>query len=197
MLPDYTKAKSEIRKLIERNFKRRVDAYLGPYAFKEYRIFEGRNYSTKTDDGKTLTGNLKEFSGTYTIRAEDIKSGDPTNIFQELDTLAKDMAEQQIKMFLGELGRVCHDTGQEFDFEGRKFSTEMFFAAMEGIQIDFDEKGNMNKLMLILGPSLYQRAQEILQEIDTNHDLKKQYNDLVEKKRLDWRDREASRKLVG
>jgi len=197
LLPDYTRAKKQLHQVMMEALQKRIRFYLGHFALKKYRAFEGRSFATKTEDGKVLKSDPKELSGKVAIKFEDIQSDDPMRILAHLDKIAREIAESQTKALFDQLGKTCAETGQTIDFGGKPLTVEMLFQTMENMLIEFDKDGKANKLTFVFGPQLTGRVKEILEELETNSDLKKQYDNLMERKRLQWRDREASRKLVG
>jgi len=197
LLPDYTKAKQELHKLVVDSLEQGVRHYRGFPALKEYRIFEGRSSSTLTEDGTSLKSTPKEFSGRCTIKMEDIQSPDPGRIWEHVDKMAREIAELETREFYAKVGETCDQTGQTHDFGGKPLSAEMFFKALESIFIEFDDDGKFRNLAFITAPHMADRFMALTSEIDTDPELKRQYDELISRKWAQWRDREASRKLVG
>lgn len=197
MLPDFTKAKEKVHDMLMQGLSRRARAYMGPFALKEYRIFEGRELATKTDDGKELFSKTQEISGKVPVKTEDIQSGNPQKVFDILDTIAQQMAQEQTKMMFRELGRICDETNQKIDFKGARFNPDMFLQTLEKVWVDFDSDGNMKNPMFVVSPKLADRVKEEMEKAEKNTEFKKKYDALVAKKREEWRARETSRKLVG
>ena len=50
---------------------------------------------------------------------------------------------------------------------------------------------------IFMGPSLKESMEKALKEIDENLLLKKEYDEIIQLKKEEWRAEEASRKLVG
>jgi hypothetical protein len=46
-------------------------------------------------------------------------------------------------------------------------------------------------------PANVERGKAVFEQIEADSVLRKRYEEIMERKRLEWRDREASRKLVG
>ncbi len=142
---------------------------------------------------KALHGRVRYYLGPFA----DIQSDDPTRIMKHLDQMANDIAQAQMKAFFEQLGKMCAETGQTFDCGGQVLTAESLFQMMENMFINFDEDGKAHELTFVFGPQMAGRVKEILESLETDPDLKKQHDELMERKRMQWRDKEASRKLVG
>lgn len=198
MLPDYTRAKTELHELLIKHLRKRVRSLLGPFGeVPESRIFEGRRMATKTDGGKVFESEFQEHSGKLTISHEDIKSGNPDIIFEKLEIMARQMADSQSRAIFGELGRICNEAGQTIDFKGQRFGPEALLEVLKKVARDFDRDGKANSLTCFIPPNLEDRAKEAMEELQSNPVWKKRFEEMMETKRMEWRDRETSRKLVG
>ena len=197
MLPDFTKAKEKVHEMLLLGLTMRKREYMGPFALREYRVFEGREFATRTDGGKELLFQTKEISGKFSVNTEDIQSGNPQIVFELLDKIAQQMAQSQVKMLFSEISRICGETNQTIDFKGAKFNLDMFLQTLEKVRVDFDAEGNMINPMFVVSPEFAVRVKEEMEKAENNVEIKKKYDAVVAKKREEWRAREASRKLVG
>ena len=68
---------------------------------------------------------------------------------------------------------------------------------LEKVQIDFDEKDNPIKPGFFVDPNTGQKILEILKTIEDTPELLKKHDEIIEKKRIEYHDRESHRKLVG
>lgn len=197
MLPDFTKAKENVSEMLLSMLSKRAREYKGEIAPKEYRIFEGCELSTITDNGKELLTRPKEISGKVSIKTEDIQSGNPLKVLHLIDQMALQMAQEQSKMMFTELGKICTEANQKIDFKGAKFNPDMLLQIMEKILIEFDADGNMKNLMFVVGPQMADRVKDEMEKADKDPEFRKKHEALMARKRGEWRAREASRKLVG
>ena len=197
MLPDFTKAREQAMKILLARFNYISGRYLGKLDFKKYRIFEGKLILTIMDDGKIIKTEVQKLSGEIQILNDDVKSGNIQKAYGYIDKMAIDKAEKQISMAIKELIRITTETGQVTDNKGKPFDSELFFKALEGIDIDFKEDGTFDSLTFLIPPEITERVNQVLKELESNPDHKIRYDAIIERKRLEWRDRETSRKLVG
>ncbi len=197
MLPDYVKCRNVIMEILLKRFENVSGRYLGAFNFKKYRIFEGKQIVSKMEDGTIIKTDIKKISGEVKILNEDVKSGNFNKALDYVDQMAKDKALQQSKIVIEEFIKITTQTGQVTDNDGRPFDAEIFFKALEGIQFDFHEDGGFDHPQFVFPPQMEQRAKAVLTDIEKDPLYKKRYDELIERKRQEWRDREASRKLVG
>jgi hypothetical protein len=50
---------------------------------------------------------------------------------------------------------------------------------------------------VVMSPNLQSKAMAALEQLENDPKYAKRYKEIIDKKRLEWRDREAARKLVG
>ena len=80
---------------------------------------------------------------------------------------------------------------------GKPLDHEAVFAMLESLDLDFDKAGNFDNLSIVVPPMLLPRAKYVLEQINSDKELRNRYLEIIERKRSEWRDREADRKLVG
>ena len=61
--------------------------------------------------------------------------------------------------------------------------------------MSFDDDGK-EQIQVICGPDAVPALKEAYSRLEADPVLKQQYDELIESKRKEWRDREANRKLV-
>jgi hypothetical protein len=96
------------------------------------------------------------------------------------------------------IDRDVKAVGNVIDGSNLSFA-EMILKMMQKIQIDIDENRNPILPSFILNPVTAEKMKinEKLAELKNNYEFMQKYNDIVITKIEEWRDREASRRLVG
>lgn len=140
---------------------------------------------------------LEEISGTATILPEELKKDGKTALKKALDGAAEEIAKKQAGMVLKELNESTAKSGNVVDGGGKPLSFELVMKAMKKIVIDFDGEGNPRLSTLLVHPSQRPRIEKMIEDMRTDQDKQKQWEDLLREKREEWRGREADRKLVG
>lgn len=198
MLPDIPPLKREIARKLQIAFKQRVNAYMG--AINEaprYFIKEGRRVVTVRPDGHLDETLLKEASAETTIRFDEVPHLSFQDRLTKLDEAAREMARQISEHAFGQLNEAVERVGNVVDGGGKPLSPELYLEVIEKIHLDFDADGKPSQLTLVIPPGMEQRAKEVAEKLDHDPEYRKRYRELIDKKRMQWRDREAARKLVG
>jgi hypothetical protein len=87
-----------------------------------------------------------------------------------------------------ETGNVVH--GKPFDFD-------TFLAMLEKIEIDFDEEtGEPNMPTMFVSPQAAEQIRQAIPQWGGIEEYSARHRALVERKRKEWHDREADRKLA-
>jgi len=148
-------------------------------------------------DGSIEDSDLKKASGEMVLALEEIPR---LSIEQRLIKL-NDMADQMARQISGHLFESLNATldkaNQVVNRKGKPLDAEAVFELLEKIQLDFDKTGRHDQLSIVIPPALESRAKQVFEQIDSDPILRKRHEEIIMQKRLEWRDREATRKLVG
>ncbi len=198
MFPDILSLKQEIAKKLQTAFKQRVNIYMG--AINEaprYFIKEGRRVVTIRPDGQVDETELKAASAETSIRFDEV----PHLTFQDrvvkLDEAAREMARQISEHAFNQINEAVERVGNVVQGGGKPLSPEVYLEVIEKIHLDFNSDGNHSPLTIIIPPGMEQRVKETIEKLQQDPEYKKRYQEIIEKKWMEWRDREAARKLVG
>jgi hypothetical protein len=197
MLPDLPSLKQDIRRILDRYLQNRIDQRLGVFGeLPKHYTHEGNRMRIRRANGSVEEIKSKETSGKLSLKLSDIPALTIKERMAKLDTIAEQMADQMATHTIKTLGEGLDKAGQVVDRKGKPFDAEAIFEVLEKLQIEFD-KSEKSDLTILIPPALTPRAREILQLLETDKNLQKRHADIMERKREEWRDREAARKLVG
>jgi hypothetical protein len=196
MLPDFPKIKEKFREAINRYLQDVVQQEPLLSQFRQERHFEGNKMSSKTEKGELEESSYKEVSVEYSINREDVITKGPMAFIENIQKVAEDIKEQQAKLMLDKLKEVTDRTGQVVDGKGQPFSHQLFMEMLGRIQIDFDDQGNPYLPTVIVPAEMAAKLKDTLPEWEANPEYKKRFDQLIERKRKEWSDRESHRKLV-
>ena len=130
------------------------------------------------------------------ISTKELEQLSVEEVHQKCDEAAREMAQQATQSFLQTLTQAATEVGNVGHFKGRPTVDDLFHL-YETVWIDFDDYGNPELPTVLCGPELMEHFQRLKSEIESDSHLKEKFADLLTRKREEWRDREASRKLVG
>lgn len=198
MLPDLPALKQEIHDVTNRYLRAQVHRRLGVFdESPQHVIHEGNRMRTLRADGSAEDSDLKAASAEMSVKLDEIPRLTIEKRIEKLDRLADEMARQVSAQMYGSLSEALNKAGQVVDGKGRPFDAETFFAALEKIALEFDETGKHHGLSIVMAPELAVRASKVFEQIESDPVLNRRHRELIERKRAEWRDREATRKLVG
>ena len=179
-------------------FKQRVNSYMGaineaPRCF----IKERGRVVTIRPDGQVDETELKAASVETSIRFNEV----PHLTFQDrlvkLDESAKEMARQISEHAFNQINDAVERVGNVVKGDGKPLNPDIYLDVIEKIHLDFEPDGSHRPLTVVVPPGMEQRVKDTLEQLQQVPAYNKRYQELIEKKRMQWRDREAARKLVG
>jgi hypothetical protein len=94
------------------------------------------------------------------------------------------------------LDKTLEAAGQVDDAKGAKIAPELILRMLERIEMEFDDAGQ-NHLTVVIHPDKMPAFAAASRELDEDPVMRERHRELIERKREEWRVREASRRLVG
>jgi hypothetical protein len=195
MLPDFPKLKEELRKVLDRRMRSERARSAGPLgAASPTIVYEGFNTEIIRNDGSREKMAMHHHKVAVSFTNEELESLSLEEIYRRFDDAAQDMALQMGKTFFQVVDKTLEDVGNVMKYEG-EFSVDDLLAMWAKIEIDFDDDGQPQMPTLVCPAGQEARAEAVTQELQTEENQRR-VAALMEKKKEEWRDREASRKLV-
>ncbi len=198
MLPNLPRLKGDIQNLLTRYLQKQINVRLGVFnEAPKHTAREGNRMRVIRGDGAVDDSEFQESSAEMRISIEDGPKLSIEERISKINIVADEMASQISRHAFGRLKEAVDKVGNVVDSKGQPFSADAVFEMLEKIELEFDDTGKHLKLSIVLSPDVMPRAKEVFKQIETDSTLRKRYEEIIEKKRIEWRDREASRKLVG
>jgi hypothetical protein len=195
VLPDLPRLKSDIQKVLMGYLRVKAHQNLGVFAQSPRHVaHEGNRLYTLRADGSETESEFAQATGELTVHLAEVPQLTIQERIAKLDAMADDMARQMSERLFGSLDEVLKRSGQSVDQEGQPLSAETILAALELIEMDFDKPP---ELSVVIPPALQEKAAIAFHNLKTDPVLNRRYEDLMARKRLDWRARETARTLVG
>lgn len=196
MLPDFPDIKRKwlgmfLRKVREQSRHR---SFLTQIKRKMH--FEGDRIKATDMTGDTEESNYEHLSGALDINRQDLIDRGPISLMEDLEKMAEDFRNQQSKMIFKRLDEITAKTGNIVKTGGQDINPDLLLQMLETIEMDFREDGQMQPLNLVVDPEQYGRLIEKIPEWEKDECYKRQYDELIKRKRQEWHDRESHRKLV-
>ncbi|OIR16017.1 hypothetical protein GALL_35210 [mine drainage metagenome] len=198
MLPDLPELKNDLNSLLMDYVKAQVKLRMpGLNEVPQHIIHEGMRMRILRADGSVDDSQLKLASSEILIGADEVPVMGPKERTSKLDSLAEDMARQISQHAFASLNETLDQAGQVVNQGRRPLDADGILAMFDKMQIDFDEHGSPKNISVIVGPNTFASAKKEFERLSSEPELRARHEELMQKKWMEWRDREATRKLVG
>jgi len=197
MLPDFPKLRIELSRKLRSDFKKQTSLRAPLVAeIKVVAQHEGKGGSYETEDGEIKRNEPQEVSVPVNSPVVSGPSFGYEDALRMVHEAAEEMARKQTKMLFAKLNEAVEEVGNSFDAQGQPLSAELILKMWERMQFDFDEQGNPKMPTLVFNPVQKPNVEEQFRRLKHEPLLRKQHQEIMNRKRLDWYDRESRRKLV-
>jgi hypothetical protein len=193
MLPDFPKVRAHAQGIMMKWLHARCRARSGVLArLPEHLLHEGNAVELHRHDGTVQVITLQKTMSALTLERESFKQGGLSAVVEAMEKTARDMADKQTRSFLHDLNRICEETGQVKDAQGRPLSYDLIMDLLETMDIDFDEKNQPILPTLLMGRETIEK----LKRLEMTDAEQTRFKGLIERKLIDYRYGEGRRKLV-
>lgn len=182
-----------VSKFVTNSANARAPAMQG---IRRHRVFEGHRSAILRPGGKEDEIEYREFSAESEIPSDTILYSDLDTILECFIPVAEAMAAEQEMNLFKIMHEVTEKTGNVVDGRGQPLSYEKILEVFETMQIDFDSDGNPKMPTMVINPTLEPRVKQLMND-PAAKEFEKNLGAIIDKKRLEWREREANRTLVG
>lgn len=197
MLPNIQSLKNELQEVINRHIRSESHRKMGALSLSPVHIIhEGDRMKTVRADGTMDVSGMQTATGEVSIPTSKVGTLTGEERTRLIEELSDGMARQMAMLFYGEIDRVLEGTGQVVNQAGLT-PVESVFSVFEKVHLDFDESGNIKDVVISAGAEAVEGLRKVEEQIASDPALSQRWEALLEKKREEWRAREASRKLVG
>jgi hypothetical protein len=198
MLPDYPNTKQQIFDALMDYVKLVRAANLGFFAtLRVHRHFEGDQYRLVRPDGSVDERGYSEVSSERRIQTDDYAQMSQQDLNQMVEGIAAEMSTEMSRQMYTRLMETLEEFGNVAGGESERLTPELFLRTLESVWIDFDEKGQPIMPTIVTHPDMRPAFERMMAEFDADPEYEKRHKELLVRKWIEWRDREADRKLVG
>lgn len=149
----------------------------------------------RADESESNT-KTQQLSSMMEIKFDEIPDLTFEKVIAKFDEMILDMARKQTGFALERLNEDIPKS-QSVDAKGKKLDAEIILEMLETIQLEFYPDGRPHELHVVGGLFTPERLKAVDEEFQSNPELQKRHDELMARKREEWRAREADRKLVG
>lgn len=196
MLPDFPETKQLFSRFF-RTYARRKARLISPFGEVQTKyIHEGRGMKIVRADRSESNTQVEQLSSQMEIRFDEQEYLTFENALRKHDEMILDMVRKQVAMTLERMDEEI-PASQMVDAKGKPPDAELILQMLETMEIEFYPDGTPHELHVIGGLFTPERMQAAEDELNRSPVLRKRHDKLMAEKKRKWRDREASRKLVG
>ena len=194
MLPDFLKTKQKLEKMLDSERKKAELLHLGPIAdTPKSMIFEGNKSIIIREDGSCEEVKMEKVTSKLEVKWEEVETMTHEAVLNKIDGTAKEMAEQIAKSFYETLSEAAEEADNVISSDRKSLSIDLLLEGLKGMHLSFDEEGNPSGLTFAGSPKLRPAFAEVLLQAESDP----RYQELMERKKEEWRVRENNRELVG
>lgn len=197
MLPRITKVDMRMEQLFQ-DLVFRYSHTLDPLFadIETYTIHEGRATRMK-HGGDEWVDKMNEASAEVAIKHEELEKFNLNSFLALAKEVGTKFLEAKTRNLFDTLHEATERVGNVVDNAGRPLDHDAMFKVLETIQIDFDENGRPELPTVVISPAMAPRLVMLNKQFQETPDLQKRYANLINRKKEEFLEREASRKLVG
>jgi len=170
---------------------------ISPYsAVQTHYLHEGRAMKITRADQSESTSGMEQLSAELEIKFDEIENLTLQKAIDKHDAMIADLVRKQTHFIRERMSREIPQS-QTLDAKGRKLDAQVVIEMLEKMQINFYPDGTPHEIY-VDGPLFTPEKMAVVEnEIESNLELKRRFDEMMEKKRAEWRAREVDRKLVG
>lgn len=197
MLPDFPDVK---RTVLERlvghtRLGAEADPLLG--MMPAFVVHEGDRSVVRREDGSEVTLELRRdpIKATVELSAEDMRLRGPAATADAVARLAEGLNEGIAKRTFAAIEEAAESVGNSVKVNG-PFTTEVYLSMLDRMELAFEVDGSWSGLRLLAHPDTAAKAEPVLELIENDPELRARRDAIIDRKREQWRVREAARQLV-
>jgi hypothetical protein len=193
MLPDFPTVRKRVEEVLNRIFEEQVVEEQRTKIAKPYVLKEGSRAELRRSDGSIERVQMQQMRSKFTLDRRAVEDQGMKAVVEALCRTAADMAEQQMRLLFKRIEETATEAGMTYDASGQPLSMGVFLKGLEKLEIDFTPDGRPQFPTVYAGKTAFQK----LATLKISDEEGEEFKSFIERKRLEWRDREGRRKLVG
>jgi hypothetical protein len=197
MLPDFPTQKARLLRFWTAYLRRKEREYLGYFATApSYTHHEGDRWTIQREDGTSSESTYREIEVEMSIATDEVPNLTPDRIAKKLDSVAEKLAKQMHQGIMEGLNQAIDQAGTGVDAKGSPLTKELFLEMLDRMLLPFDKDGNLIPPTIMMHPRMWETHKEEVKSWEQDPEFRARHEEIIERKREEWRDRESCRKLV-
>lgn len=205
MLLRFLKEEEKILKILSDYVRRRKNS-LSPFLSNINRriLFEGNRIVLKRESGTEELIEMEQIESTIKFEQEKIEEISLEEyikiLFEKINKMTEKFIATEIAKLIEKLEKAVEKSGNVVSMDSENHSLpEIILKVIKKIEIEFDENKKPILPSILLNPITAQKLklEEQLKKFEEDPNLKRKWEEIIFQKWEEWREREASRRLVG
>ena len=196
-MPDFAKAKACATRHLLRTIEQQVPV-AAPLlrGVAKFRQHEGRDTHLRREDNTETDMDGQELSIPITLNREEMR--DMSVVREKVMALARQIGEEQTQRMLKVVSDAADEVGNVVQADG-ELTQEKFLEIFRTVEMEFDPKTLqlLPGFQFVMHPETAAKVIPKIKEWEKDPEFNAKHERIMERKREEWRDREARRKLVG
>lgn len=142
--------------------------------------------------GDTAMTSYEQSRSGFDVHADELPKLDDAAWLLKLEAMTDTFADGQMKLLIKRLEEVTASTGNIVSADGQPLSERHVLQMFDKMVLDFDGDDIAPGYAFLTSPEMGKR----LAEMQVSDDFKQEHAQILDRQRIDWRLREADRKLV-
>ena len=170
---------------------------VSPYSVMQTRyLHEGRAMKITRADQSESTSGMEQLSAQLEIKFDEIKDLTLQKAIDKYNALILDIVQKQTHFIRERMSSEIPES-QTLDVKGRRIDAQLIIDMLEKMQIEFYPDGTPHEIFVDSPLFTSDRMAAVDKEFESNPELKRKFDEMIEQKKEEWRARETDRKLVG
>ncbi len=197
MLPNWSESKSAMNAAIEmRMQEERAKRTPVPHQNNTHILHEGHEFNIKYPDGRVDVVPLQSAEAFQNFPISEMDEATIEDLYRIADNIGEQLAKQQSEHFYQEVTKASDSPGSSIVLGKGEPTPQMIYEMLEKIPGEYDSEGRP-LTSFVIGPHMTEMIKDLEREIESSPEWKAKFDELESRKRQEFRDREAARKLVG
>ena len=194
MLPDFPEEKQKLLNIWTDYLERKRNQLMGLFSMNEhFNHHEGNRWRIERSDGTISESEYNTVQGDFSVSVDEAPTLTPEKIAAKLDTIADQMASEMTREIFATIEQAADEAGNSINAKGQPLTQDLFLELLSRIEIDFTKDGIPLMPTMVVPPGF---DKSVLDKWNNDPEMGKKHEEIMSKKREEWNEREARRKLV-
>lgn len=161
----------------------------------KFQQHEGTRIITRDVDGNVSEMTYEDkISSKLSIKTDELSELDNPEMAKRLANVAEEISGKTMRKFFRSVDKMCEEAGTVTSGKGKPIDWRLFLDGMKKADIDFKDDGSPILPTIVFHPDTFSPL--VFEQWEKDAEFRSAADELIETKRMEWRDREADRKLV-